>query len=202
MLRRTLISLARLTSLASLTFACTGSTLDVGDTNGSAGGNESRAGSGGGAGSGEAAAKAACADAVHGPAVPYGSPAELTALIARKWFLCDAGDGKKSVMRGGAGIELTADGRWFRLTVAEGGAFERLSGVENEGTWDVYGGVGGVDGKFYPPTDTTPTKISYVYVRTSTGAFTPTMFGVESSPSRIRTVEASSGTTSWFVPAD
>ena len=86
---------------------------------------------------------------------------------------------------------------YLKVRVAcDGGKAERLQGLEHEGTWKVFGS----DGGFYDPTDTTKTGISYVYFYSSTGSFVPTQVGVEEGPMRMRTEEASSGTTTWFSP--
>jgi hypothetical protein len=165
--------------------ACSGQALDVGDTSAPSD-------------SGAGLAQAACTNPTHGPAASYGTPAELTALLARKWFTCD--HGTPSFFQGANatdGIEFAADGHWYRLSKNASGSVERLNGLDNEGTWRVFR----QDGTFFTPADTTPGVYPYVYVEGSSSEL-PTAMGFEENPSRLRTEEATSGVRTWLVPVE
>jgi len=177
--------------------ACAGKSLDVGNANepiqpapdpGSSGGQAVATPTN------VAVATAACATTNHGTIVPYKTPAELASSLVGQWYSCDPL--KPSAMRKSPGIEFFADGRWARMVDDGNGGLHALTGVENEGTWKVYG----KDGIYRDPSDTTPGDYPWVYIYTATGGFTPVSMGFESAPSRLHTEEATSATQTWLVP--
>jgi hypothetical protein len=57
------------------------------------------------------------------------------AAISQRWVLC----GKMSIFRTDGrdiGLEITADGHWYRLFLGPGGSTVRGAGLDEEGSWD------------------------------------------------------------------
>ncbi|HEY4240401.1 MAG TPA: hypothetical protein VGM88_11320 [Kofleriaceae bacterium] len=75
-------------------------------------------------------APASCATS---PANEVTSPDPTTALVGR-WFTCD---GSPFAMGSDNGIELVADGSFFRLYAAADGTMQREHGFDRQGTWSV-----------------------------------------------------------------
>lgn len=73
-------------------------------------------------------------------APPTGMPpvttlAQFRGQVAGRWVLCstDAVFGHRAA--GEVGLEITADGHWYRLIASDGGPAMRGAGWELEGTW-------------------------------------------------------------------
>src|SRR5262249_19612991 len=139
---------------------------------------------------------AVCTNPTHGPADPFASAAALTARLARRWASCSANDGTDSIFHRD-GIAFDANGTYVVLARDADGSYQPLTGVENQGTWDMRD----VAGNAIAPTDTSPLAINYVYLR-PTGGEVATLIAFETNPVRMKTSEASVGTTTWLVPID
>lgn len=74
---------------------------------------------------------------VDGPRHDYATPDELTQLMIGRWVHC-AGP-PPFVLDGSAGVEFTADGRYYQLVEDGGDKLVRGTGFSAEGKWDVSG---------------------------------------------------------------
>ncbi len=76
-----------------------------------------------------------CAESPGG-ARDYADLAEARAALVGAWATCAHGEQPFGIGGGGAGLEFTADGRWYEL-VEQGGRLVRGLGFDQTGTWFV-----------------------------------------------------------------
>ena len=118
----------------------TGAGVTVGTGSGGSGGTGSGGtGSGGSSGAGGTDCPAYTSPAIcsQNPTGQVATPSvdAFRAAISQRWLLC----GTTSIFKRDGrdiGLEITADGHWYRLFLGPGGSTVRGAGFDEEGAWD------------------------------------------------------------------